>query len=62
MKPHSDPIPHDIAAEELARAARLRRMANDLTAEARSIEARYRRPAKKAKPISMKELRKRLES
>jgi hypothetical protein len=31
-----------IEAEELARAARLRRMAGDLTNEARAIEAKYR--------------------
>jgi hypothetical protein len=42
-------LSEQIAAEELARAARLRRMAGDLTNEARAIEAKYRvqRPALK---------------
>jgi hypothetical protein len=44
------------SAEELARAARLRRMAADLTAEARAIEAKYRGNKPPTKARSMRQI------
>lgn len=43
-------------AEELARAARLRRMAADLTAEARAIEAKYQGPKRAPKARTMRQI------
>jgi hypothetical protein len=40
-------------AEELARAARLRRMAGDLTTEARAIEAKYKIGKQQSKTRTM---------
>lgn len=46
-----------LVIEELARAARLRRMAKEIEREAMAIESKYRKPKPRRKqPVSIKEL------
>lgn len=48
----------DIGADELARAARLERMANELMIEAREIRSKYAKPVPQRPRKSLKEIAK----
>ncbi len=45
-----------MAIDELARAARLRRMAKVIERESAAIESKYRKPKPRRKPVSIKSI------